>query len=174
MIRSFNGKIPKISTSAYVNEAAYVIGDVEIGEESNVWPGAVIRGDFGKITIGKNTSIEDNCVIHSGTPSAPIGNVHIGDRVIIGHGAVLNCRKIGDQVLVGMNATILHDTEVGHHCVIGAGCLVPQGIKIPDYSFVVGVPGKIKGRPSEQQLWWTREGYKEYAELVRQYKAQGL
>jgi carbonic anhydrase/acetyltransferase-like protein (isoleucine patch superfamily) len=174
MIRSFNGKTPKIAASAFVSEAAYVIGEVEIGEESNVWPGAVIRADFGKITIGKNTAVEDNCVVHSGTPSSATGDVEIGDRVIIGHGAVLNCRKIGDSVLVGMNATILHDAEIGSDCVIGAGCLVPQGMKIPGYSFVVGVPGKIKGRPSEQQLWWTREGYKEYAALLRRYKAQGL
>ena len=171
MVRSLSGKTPRIADTAFVSEASYVIGDVEIGEESNVWPGAVIRG---KITIGSNTAIEDNCVIHSGTPSAALGDVDIGDRVIIGHGAVLNCRKIGDHVLVGMNATILHDAEIGSHCVIGAGCMVPQGMKVPDYSFVVGVPGKIKGRPTEQQLWWTREGYKEYADLVRQYKAQGL
>jgi len=174
VIRSFNGKAPKIAESAFVSEASYVIGDVEIGEESNVWPGAVIRGDFGKISIGRNTSIEDNCVVHSGTPSAPIGDVEIGNRVIIGHGAVLNCRKIGDNVLVGMNATILHDAEVGSDSIIGAGCLVPQGMKVPDNSFVVGIPGKVKGRPTEQQLWWTREGYKEYIELMRQYKSQGL
>jgi carbonic anhydrase/acetyltransferase-like protein (isoleucine patch superfamily) len=174
MIRRFNGKTPRIAESAFVSEAAYVIGDVEIGEESNVWPGAVIRGDFGKITIGRNTSIEDNSVIHSGTPSAPVGDVFIGDRVIIGHGAMLNGRKIGDNVLVGMNATVLHDTEIGSNCVIGAACLVGQGMKIPDNSFVVGVPGKIKGRPTPEQLWWTREGYKAYLELVHQYKKEGL
>jgi carbonic anhydrase/acetyltransferase-like protein (isoleucine patch superfamily) len=174
MIRSLNGKTPKIAESAFVSEAAYVVGDVEIGEESNVWPGAVIRADFGKITIGRNTSIEDNCVIHSGTPSAPAGDVFIGDRVIIGHGAVLNGRKIGDNVLVGMNATVLHDTEIGSNCVIGAACLVGQGMKIPDNSFVVGVPGKIKGQPTPEQLWWTREGYKQYLELVHQYKKEGL
>jgi carbonic anhydrase/acetyltransferase-like protein (isoleucine patch superfamily) len=174
MIRSLNGKTPKIAESAFVSEAAYVVGDVEIGEESNVWPGAVIRADFGKITIGRNTSVEDNCVIHSGTPSAPAGDVFIGDRVIIGHGAVLNGRKIGDNVLVGMNATVLHDTEIGSNCVIGAACLVGQGMKIPDNSFVVGVPGKIKGQPTPEQLWWTKEGYKEYLELVHQYKKERL
>lgn len=174
MIRSLNGKSPKIAESAFVSEAAYVVGDVEIGEESNVWPGAVIRGDFGKITIGRNTAIEDNCVIHSGTPSARVGDVFIGDRVIIGHGAVLNCKSIGSNVLVGMNATILHDAEIGSHCVIGACCLVGQGVKIPDHSFVVGVPGKIKGKPTPEQLWWTGEGYKEYLKLVRQYKKEGL
>ena len=119
MIRSLSGMTPRIAASAFVSEAAYIVGDVEIGEESNVWPGAVIRGDFGRITIGRNTSIEDNCVIHSGTPSAPVGDVSIGDRVIIGHGAVLNCKKIGSFVLIGMNSTILHDAEIGDHCVIG-------------------------------------------------------
>lgn len=174
MIRTFKGKTPKIAHSAFVSEAAYVVGDVEIGEGSNVWPGAVIRGDFGKIRIGKNTSIEDNCVVHSGTPAAPIGNVHIGDNVIIGHGAVLNCRQIGDYVLVGMNATILHDAEIGSNCIIGAACLVGQGMVVPDFSFVAGVPGKIRGRPTEQQLWWTRGAHKEYEALVVQYKKDGL
>jgi len=174
MIRSFDGMTPRIAESAFVSEAAYVVGDVEIGEESSVWPGAVIRGDFGKITIGRNTAVEDNCVIHSGTPSAPVGDVIIGNRVIIGHGAVLNCRKIGDHVLIGMSATLLHDSEVGSNCVIGACCLVGQGMKIPENSFVVGVPGKIKGKPTPEQLWWTREGYKEYLELLARYKKENL
>ena len=79
MIRSFNGKTPRIAESAFISEAAYVIGDVEIGENSSVWPGAVIRGDMGKITIGDNTAIEDNCVIHSGSPKIPwIEDVTIG------------------------------------------------------------------------------------------------
>jgi carbonic anhydrase/acetyltransferase-like protein (isoleucine patch superfamily) len=103
-----------------------------------------------------------------------VGDVEIGDRVVIGHGAVLNCRKIGSSVLIGMNSTILHDAEIGDSCIIGAGCLVEQGMKIPDNSFVAGVPGKIKGKPSEQQLWWVREGKRAYTELARQYRDQGL
>ena len=174
MIRSFNGKTPRIAASAFISEAAYIVGDVEIGENSNVFPGAVIRGDFGKISIGCNTSIEDNCVIHSGTPSSPMGDVDIADMVIIGHGAVLNCRKIGSDVLVGMNATILHDAEIGDSCIIAAGCLIGQGMKVPDNSFVAGVPGKIKGQPTEQQLWWIREGYKGYNELAQTYREEGL
>jgi carbonic anhydrase/acetyltransferase-like protein (isoleucine patch superfamily) len=174
MIRGLNGKIPRIAASAFVSEAAYVVGDVQIGEDSNVFPGAVIRGDFGKITIGSHTSVEDNCVIHSGTPSPATGDVEIGDRVLIGHGAVLNCLRIGNNVLIGMNATILHDADIGDFCIVGAGCLVGQGMKVPERSFVVGVPGKIKGSPTEQQLWWVQEGYKEYAQLARQYRAEGL
>ena len=124
MIRSLTGNTPKIASSAFISEAAYIVGHVEIGEHSNVFPGAVIRGDFGRISIGRNTSVEDNCVIHSGTPSSPVGDVDIGDMVLIGHGAVLNCRRIGSSVLIGMNATILHDAEIGDRCIIGAGCLV--------------------------------------------------
>jgi carbonic anhydrase/acetyltransferase-like protein (isoleucine patch superfamily) len=176
MIRSLGDKKPKIAKSAFISEAAYVIGEVEIGENSSVWPGAVIRADFGSIKIGKNTAVEDNCVIHSGSPSndAYREEVTIGDNVHIGHGAVLNCRKIGNSVLIGMNATILHDVEIGDFCIIAAGCLVSQGMKVPDRSLVVGVPGKIKGKATDEQLWWVEEGPKIYKELAQRYKELGL
>jgi carbonic anhydrase/acetyltransferase-like protein (isoleucine patch superfamily) len=149
---------------------------VEIGEHSSVWPGAVIRADFGSIKIGSNTAIEDNCVIHSGTLSKPDyrEEMVIGDKVHIGHGAVINCRKIGNNVLIGMNATILHDAEIGDSCIIAAGCMVGQEMKIPDGSFVAGVPGKIKGKASKEQLWWVEEAPDVYAELTEQYKKRGL
>jgi len=85
--------------------------------------------------------VQDNCVIHSGTPSAPVGDVTIGDRVHIGHGAVINCRKIGNNVLIGMNSTIVDDAEIGDFCIVGANSLVGHGMKIPDKPFVVGIPG---------------------------------
>ena len=170
MIRSFNGKTPKIAKSAFISEAAYIVGDVEIGENSNIWPGAVIRGDFGSIKIGKYSSVEDTCVIHSGSTVGII----IGDKVHIGHGAIIDCLRIGNNVLIGMNATILHDTEIGNFCIIGAGGLVSQGMRIPDRSFVAGVPGKIKGEVSPQQLWWVQDGPQAYAKLAKQYKEQGL
>jgi len=174
MIRSINGKTPRVAESVFVSETAYVVGDVEIGDGSNVWPGAVIRGDFGLITIGRNTSVEDTCVIHSGSPASPIHDMSIGDNVLIGHGAVLNCRRIGSNVVIGMNATLLHDAEIGDFCLIGAGCVVGQGMKVPDNSFVVGVPGKIKGKLTAQQVRWIHEGPRDYAELARHYKEQGL
>jgi len=174
MIRSFRGKTPQIAESAFVSEAAYIVGDVDIGENSSVWPGAVIRGDLGKITIGKNTAVEDNCVIHSGSPSVPTLDVTIGDNVHIGHGAVINCRKIGNHVLIGMNATILHDAEIGSFCIIGANCLVNQGMRIPNRSFVVGIPAEIKGEVSSKQLWWVEKAPQIYAELIKAYKWEGL
>ena len=175
MIRSFNGKTPKIADSAFISEAAYVVGDVEIGENSSVWPGAVIRGDMGKIIIGKNTVIEDNCVIHSGSPiQPPISDVTIGDNVIIGHGAVSNGRRIGDNVIVGMKSTILHDAEIGDYSIIAAGCIVKEKMKIPERSFVVGVPAKIKSKISDEQLWWSQNSPQIYVDWAKQYKREGL
>jgi carbonic anhydrase/acetyltransferase-like protein (isoleucine patch superfamily) len=175
MIRRFNGKTPKIADSAFISEAAYVVGDVEIGENTSVWPGAVIRGDFGKITIGEGSVIEDNCVIHSGSPASPnSGDVTIGNNVVMGHGAVSNCRKIGNNVLIGMNATLLHDAEIGNYCIVAAGCLVKEKMMIPDGYLVAGVPGKIKGEVSSKQKWWVTESPAGYSILSKQYKLEGL
>ena len=175
MIRSFNGKTPKIHESAFISEAAYVIGDIEIGENSSVWPGAVVRGDLGKITIGRNTVIEDNCVIHSGRPSFPPNiDVTFGDNVIMGHGAVSNACRIGNNVIIGMNSTLLHDVEIGDYAIIAAGCVVKEKMKIPEKSFVVGVPAAIKGKISQEQLWWSQNSPKIYQELAQQYKKEGL
>jgi len=175
MIRSFNGKTPKIAESAFVSEAAYVIGDVEIGENSCVFPGAVIRGDLGKIKIGKNTVIEDNCVIHSGSPTLPpVSDVEIGNNVVIGHGAISNGRRIGNNVMVSIMSTILHDAEIGDYSIIAAGCVVKEKMIIPPRSFVVGVPAEIKGEISEEQYWWSQNSPTIYQELAQRYKEQGL
>jgi carbonic anhydrase/acetyltransferase-like protein (isoleucine patch superfamily) len=169
MIRSFKGNTPKIAETAFISEAAYIIGDVEIGENSSVWPGAVVRGDFGKIKIGENSAIEDNCVIHSGSPGVEFSDLVIGDNVHIGHGAVINCRKIGNHVLIGMNATILHEVVIGEYCILGAACMVGHNMKIPDRSFVIGVPAVIKGEVTDEQLWWVKQAPDEYARMAKEY-----
>ncbi len=168
MIRSFNGKTPKIAESAFVSEAAYVIGDVEIGENASIWPGAVIRGDFTSIKIGRNTKIEDNCVIHSGVP------VEIGDNVTIGHSVVVHCIKVGNNTLIGNNATVLENAKVGSFCVIGAGTLVSPGMEIPDNSLVMGNPAEIKGPISPRHQLRLQGGISSYLKLMKQYKEQGL
>ena len=168
MLRSFDGKTPKVAGSAFVSEAAYVIGDVEIGENAGIWPGAVVRGDFASIKIGRNTMVEDNCVVHGAT------SLEIGDNVLVGHSVVVHGKKIGNNTLVGNNATILDDAEIGNYCIIGAGCLVSQGMKIPDNSLVVGVPGRIKGQITAEQQQRLGRGPGGYLELARRYKEQGL
>jgi carbonic anhydrase/acetyltransferase-like protein (isoleucine patch superfamily) len=175
MIKSFEGKTPRIAPSAFVSEAAYVIGDVEIGEHSCIWPGAVVRGDLGKITIGSNVVIEDNCVIHSGSPTTPpINDVTIGDSVVFGHGSVSNGHKIGNTVLISMNATILHDVEIGDYTIIAAGCVVKEKAKIPERSFVAGVPGEIKGTVGPQHMYWFTQSPAIYKDLAARYKKEGL
>ncbi len=167
MIRSFNGKTPRVAESAFVSEWAYVVGDVEIGENSSVWPGAVVRGDFGKIVIGRNTHVEDNSVLHAGT------DLEIGDNVMIGHSVVVHCARIGNNVLVGNNATVLDNVEIGDSCIIAANAVVTPGEKIPSGSFMVGVPAKITGQVPSERLN-RREGGSSYAALAQRYKEQGL
>jgi len=169
MIRSLGEKTPIIAGSAFVSEAAYVVGDVEIGEHSGVWPGAVIRADLCPVKIGENTQIEDNTVLHGGlTP------IDIGNNVLIGHCAMVHARKVGNKVLIGANVTILHNVVIGDSCLIAGGAVIPDGMIIPEGSFVAGVPAKIKGKVHPKQLWWTEGGVATYIELMRKFKEQGL
>ena len=165
MITSFNGKTPRIADSACISETACIVGDVEIGENCILSPGAVLRGDIAAIKVGQNVWIEDNCVLHAG-PDELI----IGDNVTLGHGSVANCSQIGNNVLVGMNATLLHRAVIGNNCIIGAMTLVREGMKIPDRSFVTGVPGKINGQVTEKQLTWVTRDPKAFSQFVKQYK----
>ena len=138
MIRSFNGVTPTIHPTAFVSEAAYVVGDVHVGENSSVWPGAVLRGDYGRIRVGRNTNIQDNCVLHADD------YLEVGDNVVVTHGAVLHCHRVGNNVMVGINAVLLENAEIEDNCVIGAGSVVLADTRVPSNSVVVGVPGKIR------------------------------
>lgn len=168
VIRSFEGKTPKIAESSFISEAAYIVGDVEIGDYSNVWPGAVVRGDFASIKIGRYVDIEDNCIVHAGS------DMEIGDNVIVGHGAVVHSRKVGSNVLIGMNATTLHNSEIGDYCIIAAGAVVTEEMKIPPNSFVAGVPAKVKSQVTEKQRGWTDGHFAFYPPLAKRYKDQKL
>ena len=166
MIQSLDDKTPKIAESACISEFAYIVGDVEIGGNSTVWPGAVIRADFGKIRIGNNTHVEDNCVLH--------GNLTIGNNVIIGHGAVVHASVIGNDVLIGMNATILSKAEIESHVVIGAHTLIETGMKVPGESLVVGSPPKIKKLTVRSKPWAYRGEQSYYTNLARRYMENGF
>ena len=168
MIKSFGGKTPKIAPSALIHETACIIGDVEIGENASIWPGAVLRGDIAKIKIGRNTSIQDNCVVHCEE------ELVIGDNVIVGHTAVIHCKSIGSNVIIGNNATLLDGTEIGNYCIIGAGSTVAPETRIPDRSLVVGVPGKRKSDISAELLAKLEHAIVTYSRLTQSYKQQGF
>lgn len=173
--------MPKVADSAFVSERAYVIGAVEIGEDSGIWPGAVIRGDFGLIRIGRDCQIEDNSVVHSGA------NMDIGDGVIIGHGAIIHGQKIGNNVLVGNNATILDFAEIGDNCIIAANSMVATEQKVPSNSLVAGVPAEVRQVLSSEEMAKTRQRINEryarmmrtnefgsYSDLAKKYKEEGF
>jgi carbonic anhydrase/acetyltransferase-like protein (isoleucine patch superfamily) len=168
MIRAFGEKTPKIARTAFISETAYIVGDVEIGEHSSVWPGAVIRADYAKVTIGEYVHLEDNCVVHCGTPLV------MGNYIIVGHGAVVHCATIGNNTLIGSNATILDRAKIGDSCVIGAGSLVTPDTIIPPRSLVVGVPAAIRGEVTGEQIHRLREDVEGYYAYALQYKKQGL
>lgn len=138
-IYEFEGKAPHIDPTVFVASTASVLGDVMIDEGSSVWPGAVIRGDFSKITVGKYTSIQDNAVIHA-TPWNP---TKIGDYVTVGHGAVIHAATIESNILIGMKAVILDGSKIHRNSIIGAGSVVVENTEIPSNSLALGIPAKI-------------------------------
>lgn len=170
MIRSFEDKTPRIAESAWIAETAYVIGDVEIGEGSSVWPSAVVRGDFSSIRIGANTHIEDCAVVHTGEP------LEIGDNVTVGHGVVVHCARVGSNVLLGNNSTILDGAEIGSFTIVAAGALITPRTKVPEGSFVRGLPATIEPMDEARiaRLRARRNPDTGYAAMVRRYKAAGL
>jgi carbonic anhydrase/acetyltransferase-like protein (isoleucine patch superfamily) len=168
MIRAFGGKTPKIAQAAFISEAAYVVGDVEIGEYSSVWPGAVIRGDYAAVTIGRYVHLEDNCVVHCGA------DLILGSYIIVGHGAVVHCERIGDNVLVGSNATLLDRAQIGDGCIIGAGSLVTPDTIIPPRSFVIGSPAVVRGQVTNEQIRGFRADVEGYWATALRYKEEGM
>ena len=139
MLLPFGGKVPRDEGAVFVAPNATVLGDVVLGPGSSVWYGAVLRGDDGTLTLGENTNVQDNAVLHCD----PGGAVTLGKNVTVGHCALVHGCTVGDGSLIGMHATLLNHCVVGKNCIIGAGALVPEGKIIPDDSLVVGVPGKI-------------------------------
>ncbi|MGB9600519.1 MAG: gamma carbonic anhydrase family protein [Myxococcota bacterium] len=162
----YKGKKPKIAERVFLAEGSIIIGDVEIGTDSNVWFNTVIRGDMNPIRIGSQTSIQDLVLIHVSRQGPP---VIIGDRVTIGHKATIHGSKIGNNVLIGMGAILLDGCEIGEFSVVAAGAVLTENTKIPPYSLVVGVPGKIKKRFTEEEVLRFDYFYRHYLELKEDY-----
>lgn len=130
---------PQVHDSAFIAPGAHVIGNTELKEGTSVWFNAVIRGDMDKITVGENTNIQDGSVLHT---DAGIPLV-LGKGVTVGHKVMLHGCEIGDYSLIGINAVVLNGAKIGKFCIIGANALITENMEIPDYSLVVGAPGKV-------------------------------
>jgi carbonic anhydrase/acetyltransferase-like protein (isoleucine patch superfamily) len=169
MIRAFRGVLPKIAPSAYVDESAQVIGDVEIGERSSVWPNATLRGDTNSIRIGQEPSIQDNSVLH--VDPGPF-RLTIGDRVTVGHQAMRHGCTIEDECLIGIGAVILNGARIGKGSAIAAGAVITEGTEVPEGSMVMGVPGKVKRSVTDDERERFRLGAQHYVEAGRIYREQ--
>ncbi len=164
----FRGKKPEVSTHAYVSPRATLIGHVEIGEGSSVWENAVLRGDMGRICVGKQSSIQDNCTLHCDAG----GECTVGDHVTIGHNAVIHGSKVHDNVIVGMNSTILEKAEVGANSIVAAGSVILQGEKTPTAVLLAGIPAKVVRKLDDSDIAVIKYAAKAYTELVRLYKQE--
>lgn len=167
MIRSLEGKGPQVHHTAWVSEAAYVVGDVTIGEASSVWPSAVVRADEGRISIGRWSNIQDGAVVHADY------DAEIGDCVTVGHGAVVHSAKIGSYSLIGNNATVLDEVELGEFCLVAAGAVILPGVKAPARSLLVGAPAEVRSLDPKHMPLLESRG-KRYAQKAQRYKRQGL
>lgn len=167
MIKSLDGLAPKIHPTAFVSEFAYVIGDVEIGEGSSIWPGVVIRADMGKIVIGNSTCIQDNSVVHGDA------DVFIGNGVVIGHKVLCHAKIVANASLIGSGATVNDGVEIGEGSLVASGAMVLENMIIPAKSLVVGIPARVRGSVSDKHTDLIVSTSDHYFHKGQRYKRQG-
>lgn len=163
----FRGRKPRVHPTAFVAPTAVLIGDVEVGEESSIWFGAVLRGDHPThgIRIGSRTSIQDNCVIHVSAE----GPTMVGDDVTVGHGAVFESCEIRRGALIGMNAVLLHHCIIGEESLVAAGSVVPTGLEVAPRTLVAGSPATPRKQLEGDSAGWIRGSASHYVALSREY-----
>ena len=163
MLRQFRGVSPRIHPTAFIDDSAQVIGDVDIGEESGVWMCAVVRGDVNAIRIGRRTNIQDGTTVHGMLGTHP---VDLGDEVTVGHGVVLHGCTVENRCLIGMGALLLNGSRVGTESIVAAGTLLVEGMQVPPRSLVMGSPGKVKRSLTDDEI----AGIRGYADRYVGYR----
>jgi carbonic anhydrase/acetyltransferase-like protein (isoleucine patch superfamily) len=171
MIAPYGGRTPRIHPTAFVVESATVIGDVVIGPESSVWFGAVVRGDIEPVRIGAWTNVQDNATLH--VVGGRFGTT-LGDRVTIGHNAVVHGCVVEDDALVGLGALVRDGSVVGAESQIAAGALVPPGMRVPPRSLVLGSPGRVVRAVSDDELERIRSSASNYVGYAERYRAEDV
>ncbi|MDB4879374.1 MAG: paaY [Gemmatimonadetes bacterium] len=166
-IFAFDGFVPVVHESAFIHPNATVTGNVVIGRDVYIGPGAAVRGDWGGIVIEDGCNVQENCTVHM----FPGVTVVLEAGAHIGHGAIVHGARIGANALIGMNAVVMDNAIVGSGCIVGALCFVPAGMEIPPRKVVVGNPAKVVKDVSDEMLAWKSEGTALYQELPRQLHA---
>ncbi len=160
----FNGMIPVVDPTAFVHPQANITGDVIIGKDVYIGPGAVLRGDWGRIVVQDGCNVQENCVIHM----FPGITVTLEKGAHIGHGAIVHGATVGANSLIGMNAVLMDDVVIGKESIVGALCFVPAKMVVPARSVVVGNPGKVVKQVSDELLSWKTAGTALYQQLPRE------
>ncbi|MFF9059307.1 gamma carbonic anhydrase family protein [Streptomyces sp. NPDC014882] len=163
LIAGIGGREPKIDEEAFVSPTSSVVGDVTLAAGASVWYGAVLRGDVERISVGALSNVQDNCTLHA-DPGFP---VTIGERVSVGHNAVVHGASVGDDCLIGMGATVLNGAVIGAGSLVAAQALVPQGMEVPPGSLVAGVPAKIRRPLTEEERQGVTLNGTLYADLAK-------
>ncbi|MCP9959824.1 gamma carbonic anhydrase family protein [Streptomyces sudanensis] len=166
LITAVGGREPEVAATAFAAPTSVVVGEVTMGPGSSVWYHAVLRADCGPIVIGADSNVQDNCTVH-GDPGFP---VTVGERVSVGHNAVLHGCTVEDGVLVGMGATVLNGAHIGAGSLVAAQALVPQGMRVPPGSLVAGVPARIVRRLTDEEVEGLEENAAVYRELARAHR----
>lgn len=161
MIYSFNGYVPVIDESAFVHPQACVTGNVVIGKNVYVGPGAALRGDWGQIIIHDGCNVQENCTIHM----FPGVTVTLYEGAHIGHGAIIHGATIGKNCLIGMNAVVMDNVIIDDECIVGALAFIKEGMQIPKRKIVVGNPAKIIKDVSDEMIAWKTKGTELYQQL---------
>ncbi|MFB0551339.1 MAG: gamma carbonic anhydrase family protein [Nitrososphaeria archaeon] len=165
-IVEFNGKKPEVPSSCYVASSATIVGDVVLGERCNIWPNAVIRGDLNKVRIGSEVSVQDGSMLHV-DPGFPLT---VGDRVTIGHGAILHGCTIMEDVLIGMGSIVLNGARVESNTVVAAGAVVKENSEMARGSLLAGVPAKVVKKLTASQIDLIKVSAKVYLQLSEEYR----
>ena len=166
MIKAIKGNTPIIDDTCFIAENATVIGDVTIGENTNVWYSVVIRSDMDTTSIGKNTNIQENSTVHNDFGIS----TRIGDNVTIGHNCIIHGCNVGNNVLVGMGSIILNGAEIGDNTIIGAGSLVTQNKIIPSGVLCIGSPAKVVRELTEEEIKSIKSSAENYVNMGREHK----
>lgn len=165
-VYELDGLVPQVPDSTWIADSAQVLGRVSLGERCSVWFGAVLRGDTESISIGDESNVQDNSVLHAdkGLPLV------IGNRVTVGHQVVLHGCTIGDETLIGIGATVLNGARIGKNCLVGAGALVTEGKEFPEGSLIVGSPAKAVRTLTPEQIEGLRGSARHYVENAERYR----
>jgi carbonic anhydrase/acetyltransferase-like protein (isoleucine patch superfamily) len=170
LIRAWGGNAPRLADSVWVADGAVIIGNVEIGPESSVWFGAVVRGDVNSIRVGARTNLQDHAVLHVTSGTHP---TVVGDDVTVGHRATLHGCTVKDRCLVGIGATVMDGAVVGEDSMVAAGSLVPPGMVVPPGMLAVGSPAKVKRQLTREEIEYFRRSAANYAGYADQYRREG-